>query len=49
MDDKFLFVALWCIWKSRNVIIFENKSVSVEDTIQMMKTLFELWSVGKDL
>ena len=45
---KNFFVALWCIWKCRNGIIYENEAVTVDAAIKMMKNMIDLGSVNDE-
>ncbi|XP_076952132.1 uncharacterized protein LOC143625763 [Bidens hawaiensis] len=34
---------IWCIWRARNVLVFEGKSVSLNNVMGEIKTLSFLW------
>ncbi|XP_076918379.1 uncharacterized protein LOC143578784 [Bidens hawaiensis] len=38
-----IFIGCWRIWKARNELIFENKSVSLEEIIEDIKVLGFMW------
>ncbi|KAI8566579.1 hypothetical protein RHMOL_Rhmol02G0051600 [Rhododendron molle] len=45
--DTTPYVVLWRIWNTRNDIVFKDKQLNVNDTVDLIKLKMAFWVKGK--